>query len=172
MPRLDAGDGPIGALYAQALARAADLYDATAGPRVLSRGALQLETEPKKDAGRFDRVARRRAFRSRRGRNAFPRRSSPAGSVRPLACDGLFFRDARVVDPTAILEAWLGEAGAALPVGIARRHRGQAACPDGGSLTQQRPPDLAPPTSSALAAGMGCQALAPELPLTPSFEAR
>ncbi|HEY5009243.1 MAG TPA: tRNA (5-methylaminomethyl-2-thiouridine)(34)-methyltransferase MnmD, partial [Caulobacteraceae bacterium] len=60
MPRLDAGDGPIGALYAQALARAADLYDQTPGA-VIAKGADQIEVGPK-DPSRFDRIAQSDLF--------------------------------------------------------------------------------------------------------------
>ena len=104
MPRLDAGGGATEALYAQALARAADLYEATPGA-VIARGACQLEVEPK-DAGRFDRVAASDLFEP----GAVDRLSPVAVSARLgewVAVGGLAFRDARVVEPLAVLEAWL-----------------------------------------------------------------
>lgn len=55
MPRLDAGGGVVAQLYAQAIARAGDLYGEHP-EAVIARGVLQLETGPK-DASRFDRIA-------------------------------------------------------------------------------------------------------------------
>jgi tRNA 5-methylaminomethyl-2-thiouridine biosynthesis bifunctional protein len=104
MPRLDAGDGPIGALYAQALARAADLYDRTPGA-VIARGACQTEVGPK-DAGRFDRIAQSDLFEA----DAVERLTPAAVSAHlgePVAGGGLIFRDARVVEPAVLLDEWL-----------------------------------------------------------------
>ena len=63
MPRLDAGGGDVAQLYAQAIARAADLYGAVQGA-VIARGALQLEVGPK-DPSRFDRIAASDLFEPR-----------------------------------------------------------------------------------------------------------
>jgi tRNA 5-methylaminomethyl-2-thiouridine biosynthesis bifunctional protein len=104
MPRLDAGDGPIGALYAQALARAADLYDQTPAA-VIARGADQIEVGPK-DPSRFDRIARSDLFEA----GAVERLAPPGVAARlaePSTVGGLAFRDARVVEPAAVLDAWL-----------------------------------------------------------------
>jgi tRNA 5-methylaminomethyl-2-thiouridine biosynthesis bifunctional protein len=104
MPRLDAGSGPIGALYAQALARGADLYDRTPDA-VIARGAVQTEVEPK-DAGRFDRIARSDLFES----SAVERLTLSAVSTHldeTTAAGGLDFRDARIVEPAMVLGDWL-----------------------------------------------------------------
>jgi tRNA 5-methylaminomethyl-2-thiouridine biosynthesis bifunctional protein len=107
MPRLDAGDGPIGALYAQALARAVDLFAETPGA-VLTRGVLQLEVDPK-DAGRFDKVAESLLFED----GAVKRVDAEAltGLLgEPMTRGGLFLRDALVVDPARLLADWLSGA--------------------------------------------------------------
>jgi len=107
MPRLDAGSGPIGALYAQAFARAADLY-ASLPQAVIARGVIQIEAEPK-DAGRFDRIAASDLFEIGRVR----RQSGAAVSDALAEADrpaGLAFVDGLVVEPTVVLAAWLSGA--------------------------------------------------------------
>ena len=120
LPRLDAGGGPIGALHAQALARACDLYDATPGA-VIARGALQLEVGPK-DSRRFDRVCASALFAP----GAVERLSAAEASARAgerLAVGALAVRDGRVVDPAAVLDAWLiGAALIAARVGALEPH--------------------------------------------------
>jgi tRNA 5-methylaminomethyl-2-thiouridine biosynthesis bifunctional protein len=106
-PRLDAGDGDIAALYAQALARAAALYAVTPGA-VIERGVLQLEQTPR-DAGRFARVAAQPVWTE----GAMEIRDAAACSDRlgePVGSGGLWMRDAMAVHPAAVLEVWLGEA--------------------------------------------------------------
>lgn len=90
MPRLDAGGGPVAQIYAQAFARAADLFGAIPGA-LISTGARQIETGPK-DSSRFDRIAASPLF-------------EPASVVR--TADGLAFSEAMVVEPETVLAAWL-----------------------------------------------------------------
>jgi tRNA 5-methylaminomethyl-2-thiouridine biosynthesis bifunctional protein len=104
MPRLDAGDGPIGALYAQALARAADLYDQTPAA-VIAGGARQLEAGPK-DPGRFDRIAHSPLFETGAVERLTPADLS-AQLGEPVGVGGLHFHDARVIAPAAVLDDWL-----------------------------------------------------------------
>lgn len=106
-PRLDAGDDAIAALHAQALARAAALYETVPGA-IAARGVLQLEQVPR-DAGRFGKIAVQEVW--------------PAGGMTPLdpaACTarlgepagtgGLSMAGALAVRPAPVLTAWLAQA--------------------------------------------------------------
>ena len=107
MPRLDAGSGPIGALYAQAFARAADLY-APLKQALIANGVVQVEAEPK-DAGRFDRIAASDLFEPGR-----VRRLDGAAVSQALDEDnrpgGLAFLDGLTVEPSLVLDVWLSGA--------------------------------------------------------------
>ena len=107
MPRLDAGSGPIGALYAQAFARAADLYEGLKAA-VIARGVVQVEAESK-DVSRFDRIATSDLFEMGRVRRLDGAAVSAAlgETGRPA---GLEFTDGLVVEPTVVLDAWLAGA--------------------------------------------------------------
>ncbi len=106
-PRLDAGDNGIAALHAQAMTRAAALY-ATIPDAVVQRGVLQLEQVPR-DAGRFARVASQPIWAE--GAMAVRGSAECAGLLgEPVACGGLWMRDAMAIRPRAVLEAWLEEA--------------------------------------------------------------
>lgn len=103
-PRLDAGFGPTARLFAQAFARAVDLYDATP-EAVIAREALLLEQSPR-DAARFAKIAAGDVFE--------------AGALVPLdagetsrrlgepAPGGVLFRDGRVIEPARVLADWCG----------------------------------------------------------------
>lgn len=149
MPRLDAGDGPIGALYAQALARAADLYDQTPGA-VIANGADQIEVGPK-DASRFDRIARSDLFEA----GAVSRLAEPG------AVGGLGFRDARVVEPAAVLQAWLD--GVDLVIGSVAAIE---PADDGWRLMDADGREIARADIVCLACGLDAARLAPDIPLT------
>jgi tRNA 5-methylaminomethyl-2-thiouridine biosynthesis bifunctional protein len=106
-PRLDAGDGDIATLYAQALSRAASVYRETPGA-VIDRGVLQLEQAPR-DAGRFAKIAVQPIWPE----GAMAALDAAACSDRlgePVPTGGLWMGEAMAVHPAAILEAWLGEA--------------------------------------------------------------
>ena len=107
MPRLDAGSGPIGALYAQAFARAADLY-AGLNQAMIARGVVQVEAEPK-DPSRFDRIATSNLFETGRVRRLDNGAVSEAleEADRPA---GLEFTDGLVVEPAVVLDVWLASA--------------------------------------------------------------
>jgi tRNA 5-methylaminomethyl-2-thiouridine biosynthesis bifunctional protein len=107
MPRLDAGSGPIGALYAQAFARAADIYSALP-TAVIARGVVQVEAEPK-DAGRFDRIAASDLFEAGRVRRLDGTAVSQALAETDLP-GGLDFVEGLVVEPALVLDAWLAGA--------------------------------------------------------------
>ena len=107
-PRLDAGLGASARLSAAAFARAVALYDHEAPAAVLARGALQLASGPR-DGDRFAKVS---------GWDAYD-----PGSITPLGPEAVGERlgepagsaalseiDARVVEPTALVAAWLADA--------------------------------------------------------------
>lgn len=106
-PRLDAGDGDIAALHAQALTRAAGLYGALPGV-VIETGVLQLEQAPR-DVARFAKVAAQPIWPE----GAMEVRDAVACSDRlgePVESGGLWMRDAMAIRPASVLEAWLEEA--------------------------------------------------------------
>ncbi len=103
-PALDAGGGPRARLYAQAFARAVDLYRALGAEAVLGQGALQLEASPR-DGPRFEAVMGSGVFEPAA---LVPR--SPQSVVQDLdqpACGGLLIAEGLWLRPQAVLEAWL-----------------------------------------------------------------
>ena len=110
-PRFDAGFGPSAELHAQAFARAVELYRREVPEAVITEGALQLGQGPR-DPERFGRLSAWAGFRtgglqSLSGLEASERLDEPAGE--PLAA-ALDIADALVVEPAAILRAWLPHA--------------------------------------------------------------
>ncbi len=104
-PRVDAGLGPVAALYAQALARSADLYRATPGV-VISEQTLLLERADR-DGARFRTVADSDLFASG---SVVP---LPPAEVDALAGasglpGGVLFKDGLVIEPAPLLAAWAG----------------------------------------------------------------
>ncbi len=104
-PRLDAGLGAGAALHAQAFARAVELYRRETPEAILAAGALQLESGPR-DGARFDRIIgwdgfAKRALARLGGAEAAERLGETA------APGALAYRDALVVEPTAVLARWL-----------------------------------------------------------------
>lgn len=99
-PRLDAGLGPVAALYAQALGRATALYDDVPGA-VISGGVLQL-TQDARDEARFEKIAASDLFEP-----GDLRLLEGAPQARPGPA--LEMSSAQVVEPAAILGAWIGE---------------------------------------------------------------
>jgi tRNA 5-methylaminomethyl-2-thiouridine biosynthesis bifunctional protein len=104
MPRLDAGGGLIGAFYAQALTRSLDLFVGAPGA-LIARGAYQIEVSAK-DPQRFDRIAASDLFEG----GAVGRLDAAALSAalgESIRHGGLVIRDACVVEPRVVLDAWL-----------------------------------------------------------------
>lgn len=145
-PALDAGGGARAALYAQAFARAVDLYRATPGA-VIGEGARQL-AKTDRDRGRFDAVIAGGLFED--------------GALQHTE-DGLLFRDGLWIRPRRVLDAWL--AGA-------RRLKAQAAAlerRDGQwALLDPAGRQIARADAVCVAAGAQAAALLGEaLPITP-----
>jgi tRNA 5-methylaminomethyl-2-thiouridine biosynthesis bifunctional protein len=159
MARLDAGGAALAQLHAQAMARAADLYRRIPDA-VLCGGVLQLEAGPK-DASRFDRIAEDPLFEP----GAMVRRSATEASAwlgEPSTLTGLAIRDAVVVDPAAVISAWLAEA----PMRSATVRALEQA--DGEwRLIDDAGGEIARADIVCIAAGAGAAALAPDLPLAP-----
>ena len=158
MARLDAGGGPISQLYAQALARAADLFDAVPDA-VIAEGAVQLEAAPK-DPGRFDRIAVSEPFEVG-ALERLPPGGSAAALGEPSAVGALRIRDARVVEPAAVLAAWLGP----VPVKIAAVARIER-LDDGWRMLDAEGGQIARADIVCIASGAGVAQLAPDLPIS------
>ncbi|MDG2528491.1 tRNA (5-methylaminomethyl-2-thiouridine)(34)-methyltransferase MnmD [Caulobacter endophyticus] len=155
-PALDAGGGPRAALPAQALARAAALYDALPGA-VLARGVLRLATGPR-DPDRFAAVAGQDLFAA--GEMTVLDADEAGAALGEPAAGALRMGLARVVDPAAILAAWRGEAIAAE---VASLHKAE----DGWRLFDADGAMLATADAVILTGGADLAALWPEAPIRP-----
>jgi len=155
-PRLDAGLGAIARLHAQAFARAVRLYDALPDA-VVARGVLQLEAAPR-DAARFATVTSSDLFEP----GALAPLSAAAVSERlgEPTSPGLLLTDARVIEPAAVLRAWLPDVEA----------RAVAAVEPAGAnwrLVDAAGQVVAEAEIVCLAAGGGLAALWPDAPIQP-----
>jgi tRNA 5-methylaminomethyl-2-thiouridine biosynthesis bifunctional protein len=155
-PRLDAGGGPPARLFAQAFARAVQLYEGHP-EAILARGVLQLEAGPR-DRERFARIAACGLFEP--GALA-PIESGEAsarlGEPAPAALDQAA---ALVIDPSPVLRAWAGEVRQGV---VAALRRGA----EGWTLLDAAGAALAEADAVILAAGMGSAVLALGAPLQP-----
>lgn len=144
-PRLDAGLGSPARLFAQAFARAVQLYAALPGA-VIARGVRQLAMT-ERDPARFARIAASGLFEP----------GALAVFHDPPALDQA---SALTIAPAAVLDAWTG------PV---RQARVAALEPAGGEvvLRDVGGAELARADAVILAAGQGSMALAGGLPLRP-----
>ncbi|MDO9588160.1 MAG: tRNA (5-methylaminomethyl-2-thiouridine)(34)-methyltransferase MnmD [Brevundimonas sp.] len=158
-PRLDAGDGAIAALYAQALTRAAALYEAVPDA-VAGRGVLQLEQAPR-DAGRFGKIAAQDLWPA----GAMAPRDAAACSAQlgePVETGGLSMAGALTLRPAPVLATWLAQADriAATIDRIERVDGGWRLLDAGGGLILEA-------GVVVVAAGWGTSALVPTLFLSP-----
>jgi len=155
-PALDAGGGPRAAFYAQALARAAALYDATPGA-VVAEGVIQIEAAPR-DAARFDAVARQDLFEPES-----VARLTPGETARRLGEDAgrgaLELSSARVVAPSTVIAAWLPETIDGRVTGLTRDGEVWRIDLADGTVVEAE--------VVVLAGGWDGAALAPDLPLKP-----
>jgi tRNA 5-methylaminomethyl-2-thiouridine biosynthesis bifunctional protein len=146
-PALDAGGGPRARFYAQAFARAVDLYEAIGDAAIAGRGVLQLE-QSERDATRFDAVTATEVF----GPGALER---PHGALR--------FTQGLVIRPPAVLDAWLSGARRVEASVAALRRHGR-----GWILLDEEGREVLEADAVCVAAGAQAQALlGPALPLTP-----
>ena len=155
-PRLDAGLGLAAQLHAHAFARAVRLYEALSNA-VVARGVLQLETA-ERDARRFAKVAASGLFEpgalQLMGYDAV---SEALGEPAPPA---LRLGDALVIDPAAVLAAWLGRVEAADVADIERAGGDWRLLDgDGGVLSEA--------DAVCLASGARLSELWPDAPILP-----
>jgi tRNA 5-methylaminomethyl-2-thiouridine biosynthesis bifunctional protein len=154
-PRLDAGLGPMAALFAQGARRALQLYRRVPNG-VLREGALQLATGPK-DEPRFAAIAASDLFAP--GQMTSLGAQAAGAWAGETARAALEIKDAAVVDPAALLAAWLG---AVDPRSVARLEpRGT-----GWRLIDAEGAEIAVADRVCVAAGPASAALCPGLPLS------
>jgi len=133
-PALDAGGGGRARFYAQAFARAVDLYRAAGPSAVAGQGALQLEAADR-DGRRFDAVIASGLFED----GALER--LPLGMMaqalgQSASVGGLRLAEGLVIRPPRLLDAWLGGARF-LPVAVAtlKRQDGRWSLMDGAGAS-------------------------------------
>ena len=155
-PRLDAGMGPAARLYAQAFARAVDLY-AAQPQAVIARGALQLEASPR-DEGRFNTIAAGDLFAT----GALSRLTAAEAAARlgEPAPAALAMSEAVVLEPAALLAVWTGPVTIAAVAAIEPRDGRQALLDEAGAL-------ICLADIVCIAAGHASAAFAPDLTLQP-----
>ena len=157
-PRLDAGGGAMARLHTQAFSRAAGLYEDEVPAAIIARGALQLEAT-ERDSRRFDVIAQSPRFEP----GALVR-LDPAGAAARLGearqAGGLWIADGLVVEPRAILDAWLGGGPRLEAEAAALRHGDQ-----GWEILGPGGAALAAADIVCLASGYGSRRLWPGLAL-------
>lgn len=155
-PRLDAGLGPLAALFAQAFGRAARLYDQLPDA-VLARSVIQL-AGGERDAERFARISASDLFEP----DALAPVAAAAASARlgePVR-EGLDLAAALVVEPAAILAAWIGPTIRAGVAQIVPAEGGWRLLDgDGGRILEA--------SSVILTIGADIGAFLPDLPINP-----
>jgi tRNA 5-methylaminomethyl-2-thiouridine biosynthesis bifunctional protein len=155
-PRLDAGLGPPAALFANAFARARDLYRSQADAEV-SSGVLQLAVG-EKDARRFAAIARSDLFEPGEVRLADAAETSRLlGEPSPLA---VVIESGLVVRPASVLAAWLGNPECARVASLGHENAAWRLIGLGGEI-------LAEAEIVCVACGMAAADLVPGLPLRP-----
>jgi tRNA 5-methylaminomethyl-2-thiouridine biosynthesis bifunctional protein len=142
-PRLDAGGGAPGQVFAQAFTRAVRLYEEVPGA-VIARGVRQLPARPA-DLDRYRKVARSGLF--------------DEGALM-VTDEGLDQDHALVIEPSAALAAWAGE--------VRRARIAALEADDGGwRLLDAAGAEIARAGAVILAAGLDCRDLAQGLELAP-----
>lgn len=155
-PRLDAGLAAPARLFASAFRRAVQLYEACS-EAVIARGVLQLAGSGR-DLDRFARIAAADLFEPGVLSVIEPAETSARlGEDAPAALDQ---SAALVVNPAAVLAAWLGTPRIARVAAVVR-------AADGWSLQNAAGAELARVDAVIVAAGLGTAQLAPSLALQP-----
>jgi tRNA 5-methylaminomethyl-2-thiouridine biosynthesis bifunctional protein len=155
-PRLDAGLAAPAQLYAQAFARAVRLYGQLPGA-VIERGVLQLESAPR-DGVRFAKIAASDLFAPG---GLTPVDAGAAGdALSEPASAGLRMRDALVIEPAAVLTAWLPTLETARIAGVIPTEAGWRLQDEAGDIVCEA--DVV-----CLAAGAERARLWPEAPIQP-----
>jgi tRNA 5-methylaminomethyl-2-thiouridine biosynthesis bifunctional protein len=158
-PRLDAGDGEIAALHAQALARAGALY-AAVPEAVVAQGVLQLE-QAARDAGRYRKIADQDLWPD--GTITVVDASTASAHLgEGVETGGLMMASAFAVRPAPVLEAWLAEADR-VTASVERVEQ----TAKGWRLLSEKGDLILTADVVVVAAGWGTAALADDLPLSP-----
>jgi tRNA 5-methylaminomethyl-2-thiouridine biosynthesis bifunctional protein len=153
-PRLDAGLGPNAALFAQAFARARDLY-ARQDAAVISAGVLQLAVGPK-DEGRFRAVADSDLFEP--GAVKVIEASESSRNLAEPTKLALNIDQGLVVEPAPILVPWLGRPSIAAVSSLERQGEvWRLIDADGETIAETE--------IVCVACGMAAASLVPGLPL-------
>lgn len=158
-PRLDAGAGPLAALAAQALTRAAALYAEVEGA-VIAKGVLQLEGQDR-DSPRFDKIAAQPIW-PEGAVTRLDRADASQALGEPTDRGALDLSQALVIEPAQAIAAWLG----ATPL-VQAKVAQLDPTPDGWSLLDGEGQVVLEAQAVVLAAGHAIKALAPELDLRP-----
>jgi tRNA 5-methylaminomethyl-2-thiouridine biosynthesis bifunctional protein len=154
-PRLDAGLGPPAQLFAQAFARAVQLY-ADVPEAVIARGVLQLASGPR-DPERFAKILASDLFEA--GSLSLLDPAEAAARLGETCPAGLDLRDALVVEPAALLAAWSGPATPLRAAALIRDADGWRVLDDEGQVSAQA-------DSVIVAAGLASSTLLSDLPLS------
>jgi tRNA 5-methylaminomethyl-2-thiouridine biosynthesis bifunctional protein len=155
-PRLDAGLGPAARLHAHAFSRAVRLYHGLPGV-VVARGVLQLEVQ-ESDARRFAKIAASDLFEP--GALALVGPEAVSEAMGEPAPGALRLADALVIDPAAVLTAWLDGVAAAHVAGVERMDEAWWLLDNNGRA-------LAEADAVCLASGAELRDLWPQAPILP-----
>jgi tRNA 5-methylaminomethyl-2-thiouridine biosynthesis bifunctional protein len=158
-PRLDAGDGVIADIHAQALRHAQQAYGTVEGA-ILQQGVLQLE-QIARDSARFDKIALQDLWPLGQMQRLTPEQVSEAlgETVTPGALE---MKGAFALHPAAVLDDWLS------PARHIRACVAELAPKDGQwALMDEQGETLALVDQVVVAAGWGTASLLPQLPLNP-----
>lgn len=153
-PALDAGGGPRAQFFAQAFARATQIYRETPDA-MIAKGVMQLEAESR-DAARFDGICKQPFFEPG-SLKRLTRDQTSAWLGEAVERGGLEFTDGLVIEPEAIVGPLLAEAMSATVARIEPGPPWRLTLSDGGHLEAD---------TVILAAGWQSMDLWPSLPLS------
>jgi tRNA 5-methylaminomethyl-2-thiouridine biosynthesis bifunctional protein len=158
-PRLDAGGGVAGLLHAQAYRHALRVYHRETPQAILAEGVMQLETAPA-DSRRFDIIAEQDLFEPQ----DFERLNAAQSGERlgeTALVGGLWMARALSIEPSSILQAWLGPVTRGAVASLQREPEDQWSLRDGQGKV------LATVDQVFVAAGAGASTLLSDLPFVP-----
>lgn len=158
-PRLDAGGGVAGMLHAQAYGHALSVYHRETPQAILAEGVMQLETAPA-DSRRFDIVAEQDLFEPQDFERLDAAQSSDRLGETALV-GGLWMARALSLEPSSVLQSWLGAVTQGAVASLHREPDGQWTLHDGHGTA------LTTVDQVFVAAGAGASALLCDLPFVP-----
>jgi len=158
-PRFDAGGGVAGILHAQAYRYALGVYHREIPQAILAEGVMQLETASA-DSRRFDIIAEQDLFEPQ----DFERLDAAQSSERlgeTALVGGLWMARALSIEPSSILQAWLGPVTQGAVTSLQREPEGR------WTLRDRQGATLTTVDQVFVAAGAGANALLSDLPFVP-----